>query len=223
MSSPGSGMSEGTADRVLEAAPGTGPEGTTLIVSTVIRHNRPEMRYVNSPVTSSVTCIHPAPPPSLHAARPACRGVRAGCNCCGRRRTSSSRRATTPPRWTTSPSARASASRCCTSTSPASWSCTWRCSTSTSPSSPTGSREAMARHRRQPRAGRRRASGAYFDFVDAEGEAFRLVFESDLRNEPAVRERVDRGTAGVRRGDRRDHRGRHRRSTRSGPSCWPPG
>jgi AcrR family transcriptional regulator len=28
---------------------------------------------------------------------------------------------------------------------------------------------------------------AYFDFVDSEGEAFRLVFESDLRNEPSVR------------------------------------
>jgi AcrR family transcriptional regulator len=32
----------------------------------------------------------------------------------------------------------------------------------------------------------------YFDFVDDPGGAFRLVFESDLRNEPAVRERVDR-------------------------------
>jgi AcrR family transcriptional regulator len=40
-----------------------------------------------------------------------------------------------------------------------------------------------------------RVSGAvraYFDFVDHESEAFRLVFESDLRNEPAVRERVER-------------------------------
>ena len=34
--------------------------------------------------------------------------------------------------------------------------------------------------------------GAYFDFVDNPGGAFRLVFESDLRNEPAVRERVER-------------------------------
>jgi AcrR family transcriptional regulator len=34
------------------------------------------------------------------------------------------------------------------------------------------------------------AVSAYFDFVDHESEAFRLVFESDLRNEPAVRERV---------------------------------
>jgi AcrR family transcriptional regulator len=32
----------------------------------------------------------------------------------------------------------------------------------------------------------------YFDFVDEPGGAFRLVFESDLRNEPVVRERVDR-------------------------------
>jgi AcrR family transcriptional regulator len=32
---------------------------------------------------------------------------------------------------------------------------------------------------------------AYFAFVEDEGGAFRLVFESDLTNEPAVRERVD--------------------------------
>jgi AcrR family transcriptional regulator len=37
------------------------------------------------------------------------------------------------------------------------------------------------------------AVGAYFDFIDAEGEAFRLVFESDLRNDPGVRDAVDRG------------------------------
>ncbi|MCV2488645.1 TetR/AcrR family transcriptional regulator [Geodermatophilus sp. YIM 151500] len=35
---------------------------------------------------------------------------------------------------------------------------------------------------------------AYFDFIDAEGEAFRLVFESDLRNDGDVRATVDRGT-----------------------------
>jgi AcrR family transcriptional regulator len=33
---------------------------------------------------------------------------------------------------------------------------------------------------------------AYFDFVDHESEAFRLVFESDLRNDAQVRERVER-------------------------------
>src|SRR5436189_3912056 len=36
------------------------------------------------------------------------------------------------------------------------------------------------------------ANRAYFEFVGDSSEAFRLVFESDLRNEPAVRERVDR-------------------------------
>jgi AcrR family transcriptional regulator len=35
---------------------------------------------------------------------------------------------------------------------------------------------------------------AYFRFVHDEGGTFRLVFESDLTNEPAVRERVDRVT-----------------------------
>jgi len=42
----------------------------------------------------------------------------------------------------------------------------------------------------------RGAVRAYFDFVDHESEAFRLVFESDLRNEPAVRERVERVESG---------------------------
>jgi AcrR family transcriptional regulator len=32
---------------------------------------------------------------------------------------------------------------------------------------------------------------AFFDFVGGAGEAFRLVFESDLGNEPAVRARLD--------------------------------
>jgi AcrR family transcriptional regulator len=36
------------------------------------------------------------------------------------------------------------------------------------------------------------AMRAYFDFVNHENQAFRLVFESDLRNETAVRERVER-------------------------------
>jgi AcrR family transcriptional regulator len=34
--------------------------------------------------------------------------------------------------------------------------------------------------------------GAYFSFVAGAGGAFRLVFESDLSNEPAVRVRLDR-------------------------------
>jgi len=39
----------------------------------------------------------------------------------------------------------------------------------------------------------RAAVAAYFDFVDREDQAFRLVFESDLRNEPAVLDAVERG------------------------------
>jgi AcrR family transcriptional regulator len=38
------------------------------------------------------------------------------------------------------------------------------------------------------------AVAAYFDFVDGEGQAFRMVFESDLRSEPAVQDAVERGT-----------------------------
>jgi AcrR family transcriptional regulator len=34
---------------------------------------------------------------------------------------------------------------------------------------------------------------AYFEYVAGEGQAFRLVFESDLSNETAVRERLERG------------------------------
>jgi AcrR family transcriptional regulator len=34
--------------------------------------------------------------------------------------------------------------------------------------------------------------GAYFEFIDSESEAFRLVFESDLRSDPEVRAMVDR-------------------------------
>ncbi|CAB4660053.1 MAG: TetR family transcriptional regulator [Actinobacteria bacterium] len=35
---------------------------------------------------------------------------------------------------------------------------------------------------------------AYFNFIDSEGEAFRLLFESDMSVEPAVRERLTRMT-----------------------------
>lgn len=35
---------------------------------------------------------------------------------------------------------------------------------------------------------------AYFNFIEREGEAFRLLFESDMSVEPAVRQRLDRMT-----------------------------
>lgn len=40
------------------------------------------------------------------------------------------------------------------------------------------------------------AVGSYFAFVDDPDGAYRLVFESDLTNEPAVRERVEAADAG---------------------------
>jgi len=39
------------------------------------------------------------------------------------------------------------------------------------------------------------AMAAFFSYVAADGGAFRLVFESDLTNEPAVREHVERVTS----------------------------
>ena len=46
----------------------------------------------------------------------------------------------------------------------------------------------------------RAAVGAYFEFVDEPDSPYRLIFESDLRHEPAVRERMeaaDAATAGL--------------------------
>ncbi|MFD5831319.1 MULTISPECIES: TetR/AcrR family transcriptional regulator [unclassified Lentzea] len=40
----------------------------------------------------------------------------------------------------------------------------------------------------------RAAVAAFYDFVDGEGQAFRMVFESDLRSEPAVQQAVERAT-----------------------------
>ena len=37
---------------------------------------------------------------------------------------------------------------------------------------------------------------AYFEFIDSESEAFRLVFESDLRSDPEVRDLIDAVSAG---------------------------
>jgi AcrR family transcriptional regulator len=41
----------------------------------------------------------------------------------------------------------------------------------------------------------RAAVGAFFDFVDGEGAAFRLVFESDMRGEPVVADTVERAVS----------------------------
>lgn len=39
------------------------------------------------------------------------------------------------------------------------------------------------------------AMAAYFDYVDADGEAFRLIFESDLRNRPEVAAQMEQAAA----------------------------
>ncbi|APU13023.1 MULTISPECIES: TetR/AcrR family transcriptional regulator [Actinoalloteichus] len=39
------------------------------------------------------------------------------------------------------------------------------------------------------------AVAAYFDFVNGEGHAYRLVFESDLRGEPAVEQAIENATS----------------------------
>ena len=101
-------------------------------------------------------------------------------------------RATTPPRWTTSPSGPASPSRCSTSTSPASSSSTSPCSTSRATRS-SRCRKALA----STEDNKQRVAATmqvFYDYVANAHGAFRLVFESDLNNEPAVRERVDRVT-----------------------------
>jgi len=41
------------------------------------------------------------------------------------------------------------------------------------------------------------AIAAYFEFVDGEGEAFRLLWESDLRNDPEVAAKVDSAFAEI--------------------------
>lgn len=41
-----------------------------------------------------------------------------------------------------------------------------------------------------------KAIEAYFDFVANEGQAFRMVFESDLRAEPTVQQAIERATSG---------------------------
>ena len=151
----------------------------------------------------------------------ACRAAPVGPSCSAPPRRSSSRRATTRPRWTTSPSAPASASRCSTSTSRASSTSTWPCSTSTPTSSSIGAvREALASTTRQQAAGRRH-DGGVLRVRRRDGAPFRLVFESDLTNEPAVRERVDADAARLRRGDRRGDRGGHRRCRHGRRPCSP--
>src|SRR5690625_2279459 len=42
----------------------------------------------------------------------------------------------------------------------------------------------------------RAAFAAYFNYIEAKGESFRLIFESDMTADPALRERVERSKIG---------------------------
>ena len=55
---------------------------------------------------------------------------------------------------------------------------------------------------------------AFYDYVANDTGAFRLVFESDLTNEPAVREHVERVTTECADADRRGDPRRHRPARR---------
>ena len=121
---------------------------------------------------------------------PGCPAGRGEPNCWSRPATSSPPTAITRPRWTTSPSAPESASRCSTSTSPASSSCTGRCSRPLPTSWSTGCARRLSSST-DNQDGTGAAVAAYFDFVAGEGQAYRLVFESDLRGEPEAAAVVD--------------------------------
>ena len=61
---------------------------------------------------------------------------------------------------------------------------------------------------------------AFYEYVAGDTGAFRLVFESDLTNEPAVREQVDRVTTRVRRDDRRTSSTTTPACPTRRPGCW---
>ena len=123
--------------------------------------------------------------------RCACPG-RPGASSCSRpRRRCSSPRATTPPRWTTSPSAPGVSKPVLYQHFPGKLDLYLALLDTHCDDIIAKMRAAMS----SSTDNKLRVAGAmsaYFDFVDQESEAFRLVFESDLRNEPAVRERFER-------------------------------
>ena len=82
-------------------------------------------------------------------------------------------------------------------------------------------RRGHGRHRRQPGAGRRRRRGV-LRLHRRRGRGFRLVFESDLRNDDDVRSIVDRGTAAASRRSPRSSPPT-RAPTPNGRCCWPRG
>src|SRR5436305_11903184 len=53
-------------------------------------------------------------------------------------------------------------------------------------------RDALGSNLEDPKQRVAATFGAYFEYVGGNGQAYRLVFESDLSNEPAVRDRLER-------------------------------
>jgi len=72
-------------------------------------------------------------------------------------------------------------------------------------------REALGSNLEDPKQRVAATFGAYFEYVGGNGQAYRLVFESDLSNEPAVRDRLEqvRAVLAQRRGS---HPARGRRA-----------
>jgi len=52
-------------------------------------------------------------------------------------------------------------------------------------------RDALGSNLEDPKQRVAATFGAYFEYVGGKGQAYRLIFESDLSNEPAVRERLE--------------------------------
>ena len=125
--------------------------------------------------------------------RAAARARRGASSCSARRRRSSSRRATTRRRWTTSPTAAGVSKPVLYQHFPGKLELYLALLDQHADAMVAAVREALA----STTDNKQRVAAtieAYFRFVDEDGGAFRLVFESDLTNQPAVRERVDGAT-----------------------------
>ena len=172
-------------------------------------------RPVSTPRKEPPCPPHRTPGPAARG----CRGPPGASSCWARRRRSSSRRATTPRRWTTSPTRAGVSKPVLYQHFPGKLDLYLALLDQHAEAMVAAVRAALA----STTDNKLRVAAtieAYFRFVDEDGGAFRLVFESDLTNQPAVRERVDGVTRGLRRGDQRgDPRGR-RAAARSRPGCW---
>ena len=149
-----------------------------------------------------------------------CRAGSAAPSCSSRRSRCSSRRATTPPRWTTSPSGPGVSKPVLYQHFPGKLDLYLALLDASCDTIIDNCRAALAStHDNKQRVAA--AMDAFYDYVAGDTGAFRLVFESDLTNEPAVREHVDRVTTECAGDDRRRHPRRHRPARRRRPGCSP--